>query len=491
MATNVILPALGMAQETGKVVRWLKAEGEQVIKGEPLAEIETDKATVELEAPATGVLANVTAAIEEDIPVGQVIAMIVAPGEPQPPGAIHRGPSINRGPTTPIQSRPYESMPVEPAGAMVQASTDGHEASRTGADRASGVAISPLAERIAADLNVDLSLITPLGRRIQKADVLAYIQDQKKDAPDVLNELALYSQPRLAAASPKARRLAGEQGKDITAIKGSGPEGAVLAADVLAAGRPQGHPVWETGMPVQVGAGPVPASEDSQATIAGELTLSNIWRIMAERTTQSWTSVPHFYLVREVNAGRLIAWREQTLKRSAAKITYTDLLVKIAAAALRIHPRLNASWSEGKVTLKEEVHIGLAVAVEEGLVVPVIHQAYKLSLSEIARQREELVTKAHAGKLRLQDISGGTFTISNLGMYGVDAFNAIINQPQVAILAVGRIAERVVPVNAQPAVQPMMLLTLSCDHRAVDGARGAQFLDTVAALIEEPLGLLG
>src|SRR6266849_6208598 len=468
MATNVILPALGMAQETGKVVRWLKAEGEQVMKGELLAEIETDKATVELEAPATGVLANVTAASDKDIPVGQVIAMIVSPGEsPQPQGRGLRNVGAGLAPAR--------------EAAIDRASADGREAPRTGAGRTSGVAISSLAERIAADLNVDLSLITPLGRRIQKADVLAYIQDQKKDIPDVLNELALYSQPRLAAASPKARRLAGEQGKDITAIKGSGPEGAVLAADVLAAGRPQGSPV-------HVGAGPVPAREDSQATIAGELTLSNIWRIMAERTTQSWTSVPHFYLVREVNAGRLIAWREQTLKRSAAKVTYTDLLVKIVAAALRMHPRLNASWSEGKVTLKQEVHIGLAVAVEEGLVVPVIHQADKLSLGEIAQQREELVTKAQAGKLRPQDISGGTFTISNLGMYGVDAFNAIINQPQVAILAVGRIAERVVPLNGQPAVQPMVLLTLSCDHRAVDGARGAQFLDTVAALLEEPLG---
>lgn len=412
MATNVVLPALGVAQETGKIIHWLKAEGEQVIKGEPLAEIETDKATVELEAPASGVLASVTAASDEDIPVGQVIAMIVTPGESLPPGAIHQGS------TTPTQSRPYEPIPVEPAGTMERASTDGYEATRTGASR--------------------------------------------------------------TLASPKARRLAGEQGKDIAAIKGSGPEGAVLAADLLAAGRPQG-------------AGIVVAREDTAATIAGELTLSNIWRIMAERTTQSWTSVPHFYLVREVNAGRLVAWREQMLRRStdpAVKVTYTDLLVKIVAAALRTHPRLNAFCSEGKVTLKEEIHIGLAVAVEEGLVVPVIHQADKLNLSEIARQREELVTKAHAGKLRPQDISGGTFTISNLGMYGADAFNAIIHQPQVAILAVGRIAERVVPVNGQPAVQPMVLLTLSCDHRAVDGARGAQFLDTLAALIEEPLGLL-
>src|SRR6266852_3909683 len=248
-----------MAQETGKVLRWRKAEGEQVLKGAPLAEIETDKATVELEAPATGVLAKVTAASDEDIPVGQVIAMIVAPGEsPQPQGRGLRNVGAGLAPAR--------------EGTMVRASTDGHEAPRTGAGRTSGVAISPLAERIAADLNVDLSLITPLGRRIQKADVL--------------NELALYSQPRLAAASPKARRLAGEQGKDITAIKGSGPDGAVLAADVLAAGRPQGSPV-------HVGAGPVPAREDSQATIAGELPLSNIWRIMAERTTQSWTSVPH------------------------------------------------------------------------------------------------------------------------------------------------------------------------------------------------------
>ena len=172
-------------------------------------------------------------------------------------------------------------------------------------------------------------------------------------------------------------------------------------------------------------------------------------------------------------------------------MTYTELLVKIVAAALRMHPRVNASWYEGKIVLKQEVHVGLAVAVEEGLVVPVIHAADTLSLSEIARQRMELVTKAQGGKLRPVDISGGTFTISNLGMYNVDAFNAVINSPQAAILAVGRIAERVVPVNGQPAVQPMIVLTLSCDHRVIDGARGAQFLDTVASSIEEPLGLLG
>ena len=250
---------------------------------------------------------------------------------------------------------------------------------------------------------------------------------------------------------------------------------------------------------------------DTRSTVvdgAKDPMLSTTWRVMAERTTQSWTEVPHFYLTREVNASRLISWREHivgaaltpptvrarfiapTVAPPAIKITYTDLLVKIVAVALRIHPRLNASWAAGKITLQPEIHVGLAVAIEDGLVVPVIHQADTLSLGEIAQQRVELVTKAQAGKLRPQDISGGTFTISNLGMYNVDAFNAIINQPQAAILAVGRIAERVVAVHGQPAVQPMMVLTLSCDHRVVDGAKGARFLDSIATFIEEPLGLL-
>ena len=446
MATDVILPALGMSQDTGKIVRWLKSEGEQVVKGEPLVEIETDKATVEIEAPANGVLARVSAAAGEDIPVGQVIAAILAPEE---------------------------------------------------VGNKTGAGASPLASRIAAEHKVDLNQVQSSGRRIQKADVLTYLQNRENADANVGTRFIASVTPasvptasataRLTRASPKARRLAFEQGKDLAAIKGTGPQGAVLAADVLATA------AQATARPAEL-AGVVAAAEMpvAMANGAGEndLAVSNIWRIMAERTTQGWTSVPHFYLVREVNVSRLISWREQVLKRSAEKITYTDLLVKIVAAALRMHPRVNASWHEGRIILKQAVNVGLAVAVEEGLVVPVIQQTDTLGLGEIARRRVELVAKAQAGKLRPQDISDGTFTISNLGMYNVDAFNAIINQPQAAILAVGRIAERVVPVNGQPAVQPMMVLTLSCDHRAVDGARGAQFLDTVATLVEEPLGLL-
>jgi pyruvate dehydrogenase E2 component (dihydrolipoamide acetyltransferase) len=214
---------------------------------------------------------------------------------------------------------------------------------------------------------------------------------------------------------------------------------------------------------------------------------------MAERTTQSWTSVPHIFLMREVNASRLIAWREHLLKRPSAleKITYTDLLVKVVATALREHPRINATWNAGTITLNDEVNVGLAAATEDGLVVPVIHLADTLSISEIAKRRKELVTRAQTGKLRPQDIQGGTFTISNLGMYGIDAFTAIVNAPQAAILAVSRIADRVVAVGGQPVIQSMIVFSLSCDHRVIDGVRGAQFLATLADLIEEPLGLLG
>jgi len=446
-----------MSQDTGKIIQWLKSEGEQVVKGEPLVEIETDKATVEIEAPANGVLARVSAAAGEDIPVGQVIAAILAPEE--------------------VDNKTDAS--ADTVGAEVMDADAINRVPTAGA--------SPLAWRIAAEHKVDLNQVKSSGRRIQKADVLAYLQNRENADANVGTRLIASATARLTRASPKARRLAFEQGKDLAEIKGTGPQGAVLAADVLAAA------AQATARPAEL-AGVVPAAEMpvAMANGAGEndLAVSNIWRIMAERTTQGWTSVPHFYLVREVNVSRLISWREQVLKRSAEKITYTDLLVKIVAAALRMHPRVNASWHEGRIILKQAVNVGLAVAVEEGLVVPVIQQADTLGLGEIARRRVELVAKAQAGKLRPQDISDGTFTISNLGMYNVDAFNAIINQPQAAILAVGRIAERVVPVNGQPAVQPMMVLTLSCDHRAVDGARGAQFLDTVAMLVEEPLGLL-
>ena len=424
MPANVIMPALELAQETGKVLRWLKNPGDRVGKGEAIVEIETDKVTVEVEAPAAGVLGEVSAQPGDVVPVGRTIALIFAPG----------GTGV--------------AAPAAPAAASA--------AVGSGAVKA-----SPLARRIAEQHGVDIAQVRTASGRVEKADVLAYVERQKVASGNG-------APARVAAASPKARRLAAERGIDLRELRGSGPDGAVLAADVPAAAAAAVRPA------------PAPAA-------AG---VSNVWRIMAERMTASWTTAPHFYLVREVTVSRLVTWRDRASKQTGMRLTYTDLLVKLVAAALAQHPRANVSWKDGSLVQHGEINVGLAVALDDGLVVPVLHRADTLSLAEIARRREDLVARAQAGKLRPADIQGGTFTISNLGMYGVDAFNAIVNPPQAAILAVGRITDRVVAVGGQPTVQPTMVLTLSCDHRAIDGARGAQFIGALAELVEEPLALL-
>jgi pyruvate dehydrogenase E2 component (dihydrolipoamide acetyltransferase) len=382
MAKDVIMPALGMAQETGKVLRWLKAEGDQVEKGEALLEIETDKVTVEVESPASGLLAGISAAEGDDVPVGETIALVLGKGESVAAAA----------------AAPTPSVPALAA-------------------------------------NAKSAVAAPTGQR------------------------------KRALASPKARRIAAEQGIDIATIAGSGPGGVVVAADV--------EPTDE------------PASPKAAPT-------STVWRVMAERTTASWQSVPHFYLRREVDTSRLETWRTAARARPGQeRVSLTDLLVKLAAEALRRHPQVNSTWSDGTVASNGRVNIGVAVAVPDGLVVPVVHDADRLSLVETVARRVELVDAARAGNLRPDDVDGGTFTVSNLGMFGVDSFDAIVNAPQAAILAVGRTIERIVPVDGQPAVRPMMMLSVSFDHRVVDGARGAEFLDTLASLIEEPAGLVG
>ena len=208
---------------------------------------------------------------------------------------------------------------------------------------------------------------------------------------------------------------------------------------------------------------------------------------MADRTTQSWTSVPHFFVVREVDAAALVEarerWGAKAEKAKGVRLTHTDLLIALVARALARHPRMNASWSGDGIRLNRDVNIGVAMAVEGGVVAPVIQNAGTVDLGEIAVRRRDLTERARANKLRPTEISGATFTISNLGMYGVDAFTAIINPPQAGILAAGRIADRIVPVDGQPGVRPMMTLTLSCDHRVVDGARAAEFLNDLAKSI--------
>jgi pyruvate dehydrogenase E2 component (dihydrolipoamide acetyltransferase) len=391
MAISVVMPALEMAQETGKLVSWLKKEGDRVTKGEPLLEIETDKAVMEIESPGEGLLAGVSAQPGMEVPVGQTIAWIVQPGEAAPMGTV-----------TTASARRNSSEP-----------------------RARGVATPPG--------------VAPPNSEIR--------------------------------ISPKARRLAKEQGVDLTEVHGTGPGGEIVASDVLTAQSKSSSP--------------------AQAAPAG---LSSVGRLMAERTTQSWLSVPHFFLAREVDADALNQLRAQIGpeidKACGVRLSHTDLLIALVARVLVRHPQMNASWVASGVRINPEINLAIAVAVEGGVVAPVVHNAAKLDLREIVTQRRDLTERARAGKLRPSDITGGTFTISNLGMFDVDAFTAIISPPQAAILAVGRIADRVVVVEDRPAVRPMMTLTLSSDHRVVDGARVAQFMQAVAQAITQPTALL-
>jgi len=399
MAFSVVMPALEMAQETGKLIAWRKKEGERVFKGEPLLEIETDKAVVEVEAPADGVLAGITAAEGAEVPVGRTIAWIVAPGEAPP---------------------------------------------------------------------AETETAAPAARASSHAKV--------ESAPAVASTSSAPAPTSSAKISPKARRLAKELGVDLALVQGSGAGGEILATDIQAfADRPAASPA---------------SSKES-----GKLEVpSSLGRIMAERTTQSWTTVPHFFVSREIDAGALSQFRESIVgdieKSHQVRITHTDLLVALAARVLLKHPRLNGSWTANGIELHDHVNMGIAIAVEDGVVAVVIPNAHAASLAEIAMQRRDMAERARGGKLRPADIANATFTISNLGMYKVDQFSAIITPPQAAILAVGGITDRVVAIDGKPAVRPMMSLTISCDHRVADGARAAIFLNDLSDALREPGDIL-
>ena len=401
MAISVVMPALEMAQENGKLLSWRKKEGERVAKGEPLLEIETDKAVVEVEAPGDGILAGITANVGAVIAVGETIAWLVAPGE-KPPAKSAAAPAAR--------------------------------AASAGAPQASAATAT-------------------VARQAGTA------------APQI---------------SPKARRLAKELGVDLAQIRGTGPDGVITTEDVQTFANAKGS----------AGAGAAPAA----ATPAPGEALSAVARLMAERTTQSWTSVPHFFLVRDVDAGALVETQKRLSaaaeKTQSAAPTVTDLLIALVARMVVKHPRMNSSWTGEGIRANPDVNISVAMAVKDGVVSAVIHKANTLRLAEISVQRRELTERARAGRLRPADIAGGTFTISNLGMYRVDAFTAIITPPQAAILAVGSISERVVPVQGKPGIRPMMTMTLSSDHRVVDGARAAEFLSELADAIREPENLL-
>ena len=395
MPTNVIMPALGVAQQTGTLLKWLKAEGQSVSKGEPLMEIETDKATVEIEAPASGVLAHMIAQAGDEVPVGQRIALILAPGESPETEAKSSEPT-----PTPNKAKIF-APPAAPKTTPSAAS------------------------------------MTPNRGRV--------------------------------LASPAAKRIAQEKGVNLASLQGSGPEGSVLADDVLRAST--------TELPHR------PATPEAEKIIP----LTPMRRIVGERMTQSKLSAPHFYISMDIDMSAVGALRGEWKSRGDEMVpSINDFILRACARALKDFPLINSTYTEQGIKLSSEINIGMAVALDEGLVVPVIRNTDRLSLTELATQSRQLADKAQNKKLFPLDYEGGTFTVSNLGMLGVDNFTAIINPPQAAILAVGRVAPRVIVEEGMFAIKSMMTATLSADHRIVDGAMAARFLQNVKKLLENP-----
>jgi pyruvate dehydrogenase E2 component (dihydrolipoamide acetyltransferase) len=424
MATEIKLPRLGQGMESGTVVRWLKQEGDKVEKGEPLYELDTEKVTQEVEADASGVLLKI-AVQEGEVPVGQTVAVIGEEGEDV---AVEETPAAE---APSAEEAPAEEEAPEEEGSRAPARDEERERGREAAEAEPSMAeqITEVREPSRAD-----------GR---------------------------------VKASPLARRIAREKGLDLAQIRGTGPEGRIVAEDVeraVAAPAPAAAP---TAAPTEE---PEPES------------LTSIRKTIARRLTKAWEA-PVFQLVMSADMTRAQEVRERHVKRmreGETKPTVSDVLTKVCAAALLRHPEVNAHYADEALTRYPTANVGMAVATDRGLIVPVIQSAERLTLGEIAAARADLVTRARNAKLQQADLEGGTFTISNLGMYGIEQFVAVLNPPQVAILAVGAIEEKPVVVDGELEILPKMSLTLTCDHRALDGSVASEFLGTVRDLLEEP-----
>jgi len=425
MANEVKLPRLGQGMESGTIVKWLKSEGDAVSKGEPLYELDTDKVTQEVEADSDGVLLKIVVA-DGEVDVGTTVGIIGAQDE-DVSALADAAPSGNGDAPTAAQP------PVEVADADEESDKD-----------------------------------EPAEQEPARAETTGKIEIE---APEPV------AQPRAdgerVKASPLARRIARERGVDLAQIAGTGPEGRVIAEDVeQAATRPAAQ-------------APAAAAAAEEPEVV-ELTSTR--RTIARRLTEAWAA-PVFQLTVTADATELLAVRERLvalMRQGDAKPTVSDVLTRVVASALVRHPALNAHFVDGKILRHRAANVGIAVAAPSGLVVPVIRDADSKSVQQIASGRADVVSRARDGKLQLADLEDGTFTISNLGMYGIEQFIAVLNPPQVAILAVGSIADRPAAVDGELVVRPTLTMTLTCDHRAIDGSEGAQFLQDVKAFVESP-----
>ena len=431
------MEALSPTMEEGRLVEWKKGEGELVAVGDVLAEVETDKAVMELVARAAGTLLKQVVAAGTTVPVSQLVALIGEPGEamdngkPVPPQEQATQP-------TPDRNRPVSMPPAPPARAASEAAPTGPAAAaRAAAPRGTAATVGAVPPP------------APVGR---------------------------------VKASPLARRIAAERGIDLGGVAGSGPEGRVVLRDL------------EGAAPSSAPAAPAPRAPAAAQPARPALVratdgapLTQLRKTIARRLAQSIGPIPTFYLTTEVDMER--AWDAREALKALGKVSFNDIIIKAVATALRQHPACNAWWQDDRIRYWHEVHVSMAVAIEDGLITPVIRNADLKSLREIAAESHDLAARARERRLAPEEYTGGTFSVSNLGMLDIDEFTAVINPPEAGILAVGRIVEKAVAHEGQLAVRRRLRLTMSCDHRVIDGATGAQFLQTLKTMLENPLAL--
>jgi len=436
MATIVKMPKLGTTMTEGTIIKWLKSEGDPVKKGEIYVEIQTDKVNIEDEAETSGVLRKIIAKEGETVKVGDPIAIIAEADEELPDLE-----NVDNISTQSQEKSPQVFQQEDKTEAVKQTISDKIKA-------------SPAAKRVARENQIDLSKVTPSGPngRIVERDVLSYIQEHK------------------VKATPVAKKIAIERQVDLKAIQKS-----------------PGQRITKQDLEDQI-------IQDVDNAVDNTIPVIGMRKIIADSMTYSKKVAPHIYLSLEVDMSKVIDLRERLIPLVQAqhdvKLSYNHILIKAAATALRLNPLINSSFTEEKIILKQHINIGLAVALEDGLIVPVIKDADKKGLAFIAKETEELIQKAKSKKLLPDEYQGGTFTITNMGMFDIESFCAIINQPETAILAVGKIIKKPVVIDEEITIRPMMNLTLSCDHRAIDGAVGAKFLQNLKQILEEPVNML-
>lgn len=424
MAVKVPMPKVGLTMTEGFVTQWLKEDGDEVKKKDPIAVIMSKKITYEIGSPADGIFRPVVK-LQETIPVNQAMAYITAPGE-----------------AVPVEEAAAEA----PAAAVVAAAAGPAPAKKF-------VVASPAARRVAKELGVDITLVQGTGPqgKISEDDVRQFAEKQAA-----------------VSASPMAKKLAAEHGLDLTRITGTGPGGRIVEEDVRA---------FMEGAPAEA-APAAPAGRKRVIPFVGTRAM------IAEHMMHSLSITAQVTANTEVDVTELVKMRAQI--KTKFDLTYTDILIKAVTIALKEHPIVNATQVGNEIHILEDIHIGIAVALEDGLIVPVIRNADKLALSEIAKQTRALAEGARAGTLTVDQVTGGTFTITNLGMFGIDTSTPIINSPEVAILGVGRIIEKPAVFEGEITKRFLMGLSLTFDHRIVDGAPAAAFLKTLSGLLEKP-----